>query len=99
MRKEDYVARWLRSMVRRQRYGVYFIFKSMEQGPSFRCSTPKYPTKDPNHRILAPQRSRFAHYYFYIRDEALGPIAKLPAGLAHRHLKAHSGGRTSAGAD
>src|SRR4030081_3336734 len=56
-------------------YGVYFIFKSMEQGPTFRISVPKYPTKDPNHRILAPQRSRFTHYYFYIYDEVLGPMA------------------------
>ena len=62
-------------MVRANRYGVYFIFKSMEQGPTFRCTVPKYPTQDPNHRILAPQRSRFTHYYFYIRDEVLGPIA------------------------
>ena len=50
------------------------IFKSMEQGPSFRISVPKYPTKDPHHRILARQRSRFTHYYFYIRDETLGPM-------------------------
>ena len=35
---------------------------------------PKYPTKDANYRILAPQRSRFTHYYFYIRDEVLGPM-------------------------
>jgi hypothetical protein len=55
-------------------YGVYYIFKSMEQGPTFRVSVPKYPTKDPHHRILAPQRSRFTHYYFYIRDETLGPM-------------------------
>ena len=48
--------------------------KSMEQGPTFRVSVPKYPTKDPNHRILAPQRSRFTHYYFYIYDEVLGPM-------------------------
>jgi hypothetical protein len=27
-----------------------------------------------NYRILARQRSRFIHYYFYIRDETLGPI-------------------------
>jgi hypothetical protein len=40
-------------------YGVYFIFRSMEQRPTFRISVPKYPTKDPNHRILAHQRSRF----------------------------------------
>lgn len=75
VRKEDYVQRWLRPMVRTRRYGVYFIFKSMEEGRTFRCTVPKYPTRDPNHRILAPQRSRFTHYYFYIRDEALGPIA------------------------
>jgi hypothetical protein len=54
--------------------GVYFIFKSMEQGRTFRISVPKYPTQDPNYRILAHQRSRFTHYYFYIRDEVLGPI-------------------------
>jgi hypothetical protein len=74
VRKEDYVQRWLRSMQRADSYGVYFIFKSMEQGPTFRCRLPKYPTQDPNYRILAPNRSRFTHYYFYIRDEVLGPI-------------------------
>jgi hypothetical protein len=48
-------------------YGVYFIFKSMEQGRTFRITVPKlpkYPTRDPNHRILEHQRSRFTHYYF-----------------------------------
>src|ERR1700746_3906629 len=74
VRKEDYVQSWLRKMVRRNAYGVYFIFKSMEQGPSFRITTPKFPTKDPNHRILARQKSRFTHDYFYIRDEVLGPM-------------------------
>ena len=59
---------------RNDAYGVYFIFKSMEQGPTFRVSVPKYPTKDPHYRILARQRSRFTHYYFYIRDETLGPM-------------------------
>jgi hypothetical protein len=74
VRKEDYVLRWLRAMQRVDVFGVYFIFRSMEQGPTFRCALPKYPTKDPNYRILAPNRSRFTHYYFYIRDEVLGPI-------------------------
>ncbi|HWN78894.1 MAG TPA: hypothetical protein VNN81_13670 [Bradyrhizobium sp.] len=74
VRKEDYVLPWLRRITKRNAYGVYFIFKSMEQGPSFRVSVPKYPTKDPNHRILARQRSRFTHDYFYIRDEVLGPM-------------------------
>lgn len=74
VRKEDYVRRWLRSMMRGNKYGVYFIFRSMEQGPTFRCTVPKFPTQDPNHRILAPQRTRYTHFYFYIRDETLGPM-------------------------
>jgi hypothetical protein len=73
-RKEDYVLPALRRMEKKNAYGVYFIFKSMEQGRTFRISVPKFPTKDSNHRILAHQRSRFTHYYFYIRDAVLGPI-------------------------
>jgi hypothetical protein len=74
IRREDYVLRWQRRLERKNAYGVYFIFKSMEVGPTFRIAVPKYPTKDPNYRILAHQRSRFTHYYFYIRDEVLGPV-------------------------
>jgi hypothetical protein len=73
-RKEDYVLPALRRMEKKNAYGVYFIFRSMEQGRTFRISVPKFPVKDPNHRILAHQRSRFTHYYFYIRDAVLGPI-------------------------
>jgi hypothetical protein len=74
VRKEDYVSPQLHRLVKKNAYGVYFIFKSMEQGRTFRISVPKYSTPDPNYRILAHQRSRFTHYYFYIRDEVLGPI-------------------------
>jgi hypothetical protein len=75
VRKEDYVRPHLRRMERQGRYGVYFILKSMEIGTNFRSTMPKYPTADPNYRILSRQRSRYAHYYFYIRDPVLGPIA------------------------
>ena len=74
VRKEDYVLPWQRRMAKREAYGVYFILKSMEQGATFRVIVPKYATKDPHYRILAAQRSRFTHYYFYIRDEVLGPM-------------------------
>jgi len=74
VRKEEYVSPQLHRLVKKNTYGVYFIFKSMEQGRTFRITVPKYPTPDPNYRILAHQRSRFTHYYFYIRDEVLGPI-------------------------
>src|SRR6266481_5326189 len=75
VRKEDYVRPWLRRMERLNRYGVYCILKSMEVGPSFRSTMPKYPSADPDYRILRKQRSRYTHYYFYIRDQVLGPIA------------------------
>ena len=75
VRKEEYVSPWLRRMERAGQYGVYFIFQSMEQGPTSAAPMPKFPTQDPNHRILAQQRSRFMHYYFYLRDETLGPMA------------------------
>jgi hypothetical protein len=74
VRKEDYVRPALRRMERAGQHGVYFILKSMEQGQTFRSTVPRFATDDPNYRILARQRSRFTHYYFYIRDETLGPM-------------------------
>jgi hypothetical protein len=74
VRKEDYVLPALRRVEKTNTYGVYFIFKSMELGPTFRISAPKFPTEDPNYRLLAHERRRFIHYYFYIRDQVLGPI-------------------------
>ena len=94
VRKEDDVRPWLRRMERAGQYGVYFIFQSMEQGPTFRCSMPKFPTQDPHHRILRPQRSRFTHYYFYLRDETLGPMVMRVASFfpfqATYYLNGHS---------
>src|SRR5450631_207277 len=81
-------------MEKKNAFGVYFIFKSMEQGRTFRISMPKFPTQDPNYRILAHQRSRFTHYYFYIRDETLGPIVVRMASFfpfhATYYLNGHS---------
>jgi hypothetical protein len=89
-----YVQSKLRRMERAGQYGVYFIFQSMEQGPTFRCSVPKFPTEDPNHRILKRQRSRFKYYYFYLRDETLGPMVMRMASFfpfqATYYLNSHS---------
>jgi hypothetical protein len=75
VRKEDYVHPYLQRMERQNRFGVYFILKSMEIGPSFRSSVPRFPVEDPDYRIIARQRCRYTHYYFYIRDEVLGPLS------------------------
>lgn len=74
LRQEDYVRPYLLAMERRKRFGVYFIFKVMEKGPTFRSCLPKYPTDDPDYRILRRKWSPYTHYYFYIRDEVLGPM-------------------------
>jgi hypothetical protein len=75
VRKEDYVRPKLKAMKRANRFGVYFILKSMEQGSTFRSVAPKYPTKEQNYRLIKKTRSRFTHYYFFIRDEVLGPMS------------------------
>ncbi len=54
-------------------WGVFHLSKH-GTGATFRCSAPKFPTEDPNYRILQPRRSRFTHYNFYLRDETLGPM-------------------------
>lgn len=94
VRKEDYVRPHLQRMERQNRFGVYFILRSMEVGPSFRITMPKYPTSDPDYRIVSYQRSRYGHYYFYIRDEVLGPMALcvgsfLPFSITY-YLNGHS---------
>ena len=72
--REDYVRPYCRRLERRNRYGPYFIFKSLDQGPKFKVIVPKAPTKDPNYRPIQRTNGRYTHYYFYIRDEVLGPF-------------------------
>src|SRR5258708_33372624 len=47
----------------------------MEVGSTFRSQMPKFPTEDPDYRIIRRVPSRFLHYYFYIRDPVIGPLA------------------------
>ena len=53
VRKEDYVRPYLRRMERQNRFGVYFILKSMEVGLSFRSTVPCYPVQDPDYNPQA----------------------------------------------
>ncbi len=74
VKKEDHVRPYYARFERRQRFGVYFIFRSLEQGSTFRSVAPKGPTADPAYRLIKRTRSRFTHFYFYIRDAVLGPF-------------------------
>jgi hypothetical protein len=73
--KENLVRPHLQRMERRNQHGVYFIFASMEMGSTFRSQAPRFPTDDPDYRIIRRVPSRFLHYYFYIRDPVIGPLA------------------------
>jgi hypothetical protein len=72
VKKEDHVRPYLERFARRRRVGVYFIFRSMEQGPKFHVLPPK--AADPMYRLIRRMRGRYTHFYFYIRDDVLGPF-------------------------
>jgi hypothetical protein len=74
VRKKDWLKPSCQARQKAGQFGVYFILRSMEQGPTFAIRQPKYPTDDPNYRILRKQRSRYTHYYFYILDPVAGPM-------------------------
>jgi len=72
---EEHVRPDLQRMERRNQHGVYYIFTSMEMGSTFTSKMPKYPTDDPDYRIIRRVPSRYLHYYFYIRDPVIGPLS------------------------
>ncbi len=73
--KEDCVRPHLQRMERRNQHGLCCIFTSMEMGSTFSSKMPPFPTDDPNYRIIRHVPSRYLHYYFYIRDPVIGPLA------------------------
>ncbi len=81
MSKEKCVLPHLQRMERRNQYGAYCIFTSMEMGSTFSSKMPQFPTDDPDYRIIRRVPSRFLHYYFYIRDPVIGPLS-----MCHQHV-------------
>jgi hypothetical protein len=73
--KENFARPFLERMEHRNQHGVYCIIPSMEMGSTFCSLMPKYPTDDPDYRIIRRRPSRFLHYYFYVRDPVIGPLA------------------------
>ena len=47
----------------------------MELGSTFSSKMPRFPTDDPDYRIIRRVPSRYLHYYFYIRDPVVGPLS------------------------
>jgi hypothetical protein len=74
LRQEDYVRPYLLAMERRKTLWCLLHLQNHGTGPNFRSCPPKYPTEDPGYRIIKRHWSRYTHFYFYIRDEVLGPM-------------------------
>jgi hypothetical protein len=73
--KEEYVRPYLQKAERSGRWGVYFIFQTMEQGWTFRPGLKKVEQEDGSqYPILHRHRSRYRYYYFYLRDPEMGPM-------------------------
>lgn len=73
--KEEYVRPYLRKMERAGGYGVYFIFQANEQGWTYRPGHLLVRQPDgSDYPLLHKHRSRYKFYYFYLRDEVLGPM-------------------------
>ena len=81
-RKEDFVLPYLKNMEKQNRYGVYFIFQSMEQGATFRSTAPRFPVEDPDYRILAQQRSLSGDNYFSLFSEFLLDVTHCTTSLS-----------------
>jgi len=65
----------LRHLERAVRYEVYFILQGNEPGWTYRPG--RLPVSQPDaskHPLLHKHRSRYRFYYFYLRDEVLGPL-------------------------
>ena len=92
VRKEDLVRPRQQRMIRENRFGVYYILQSMEQGWTFRASPPKYATRDPNYQILRKHKSRYTHYYFYVVDEVAGPMVLRVASFLPFQITAYLNG-------
>jgi len=75
LKKEDFVRPLLSGHGAAQALRGVLHLQESGAGSPFRSVPPKYPTDDPDYRILHRNRSRYTHYYFYIRDEVLGPRA------------------------
>ena len=75
--QEDYVQPYLRSMERSQRLGVYFIFKTLEPGPTFSSCLPHFPYQGP--RLPHPQKELVSLYPLLLVHSrpGAGPIIPL----------------------
>lgn len=71
VRKQDSLERYRQEHVKKRRTGPYYILKSMEQGWTYRIGGGAKAKVV----YIERYRSRFTHYYFYLIDEVLGPIA------------------------
>ena len=74
VRKEDFVEKYRQRFEKKEKFGVYYIMKTIENESTFRVVRPN--RKDCDHdNYLSKTRKPFTHYYFYIHDNVLGNMS------------------------
>lgn len=71
LRKDSFVEKYRQRFEKNEKFGVYYILKTIENESTFRVVYPHGVDSDPQN-YLAKTRKPFTHYYFYIHDEILG---------------------------
>jgi hypothetical protein len=74
VKKQKCVLPHLRQMEQRNQHGVYCIFTSMEMAARSVHAWPGFPLMIWS-TASSGVPSRYLHYYFYIRDPVVGPLA------------------------
>ena len=99
LKKEEFVRPYGLAMEHRERFGVSFIFKSLEQDPTFGSLLPKYPTGDPDYRILKRQRPLHALLLLHPGRSArpYGPVCRFFSPLSNHRFHPRSPFPRSAG--
>src|SRR6516225_372422 len=96
VRKEDHVVPWQRRMARKRAYGVYYIFKSMGQGPTFRTEISHQGPASPDPR--PPAQPLHALLFLYSRrntgpdGDAGGLVLPVPDHLLPQRPQLHRAG-------
>jgi hypothetical protein len=74
VRKDEFVLRYRQNFEKKEKFGVYYIMKSIENESTFRVVRPNRKDCDEDN-YLAKARKPFTHYYFYIHDQVLGNLS------------------------
>ena len=74
IRKDEFVKKYRERFEKKEKFGVYYIFKTKENESTYRVSRPNKKDCDSDN-YLSKTRKPYTQYYFYIHDKILGNMS------------------------